>query len=465
MKLNRAFLYSFLLSVICYIIYLSFRGFGWDGDSFIAASQFTKFINLDLFRTIDNGTHPKLFTVILFGSVYQLTGGFYFLTFISIMLNALMIAVIINWVKEAKGFWVIALLGLLINIPWAKIVINCDNPAFSVPLIIFGLYKIYKQQFVFGAVLLVAANLFRPGAEFTIALLLVIELYQKRYTNAGILSIALAIALSHTLWGYLLIYPNKEMFWEQNWKFLTTSENIEKFKYSLIAFVPYIKSVIKQLFTKYSIILIIPAIIGLINIVKNKIKIQKVLLALAATIILPLGTFFYGTEQRALGSKHMVFTIVLPILAAFMFSQSFQSKIKSQMIKISIVVITMFILLFSGFTGNLKQGQFEANPKGGGVINTKHFIDIKTDVSQRYKSDKISALVAENFLTYILLDVGLRLNHIDTVNHVNDINYDTIQQYDLLVFYDNMKINLPLLLSKGFIQKYAHNHSYSYFIK
>jgi len=134
-KKNNLAILTFFIAMLCYFLYNYFRGFGWDGDSFISASQFQKLIGSDLYGLLDGAAHPKLLSIIVFGIIYQFTGGFYVLTIISVFLNALMISVIIKWIDQEKGVWIIALFGFLLNIPWTKIVINCDNPAFSMPLI------------------------------------------------------------------------------------------------------------------------------------------------------------------------------------------------------------------------------------------------------------------------------------------------------------------------------------------
>ena len=185
---NNVFIISLLFSIIVYSIYLAFRGFGWDGDSIISGSQFIKIINRNLYYSpIDGGAHPKILTVLLFGTVYQITGSFYILTFLSIILNSIMVATIIKWIHKERGIWLISIFGLLINIPWAKIVINSDNTAFSIPFIAIGLYYISKNKYVLGTTLFVISNFFRTGSEFIIFILLINDFFKGRYNKIFIL--------------------------------------------------------------------------------------------------------------------------------------------------------------------------------------------------------------------------------------------------------------------------------------
>src|SRR6185369_10816333 len=122
------------------------------------------------------GTHPKILTILVFGIFYQLSHSFVYLTFLAITINSIMVAVICKWVKETGGLWIIALIGLVINYDWSLIVVNCDNPAFSVPFIIFGLYSYYgKNHKITGAILLLVSSLFRPGSEIILLLIMLLE--------------------------------------------------------------------------------------------------------------------------------------------------------------------------------------------------------------------------------------------------------------------------------------------------
>lgn len=461
---NKVLIISFLVSVSCYSIYVIFRGFGWDGDSFISASQYQKLVSSDLYGIIDGGAHPKMLSVLLFGMVYQLSGGFYLLTILAILLNILMIITITSWINQEKGIWLIALIGILINIPWTKIVVNCDNPAFSTPFLIFGLYYISKNRFIEGSTLLIISSLFRSGTEFIIIFVLFKQLFNKNLKNTIILGIAFIISAIHTYWGYLLIYPIRELFWELSWKFLTTPESIAEYQYSINAFIPYINSVMKQLFNKYSILFIIPAIWGTFIIFRRRTIIKFALLIPLASLILPISSFMYGVRHIILETKHMGFTILLPVLAAFSINCSILEKVGSKTKVFITTGVLLLVILFSAFTGNLKQGDYEAHVNGTGVIGWTNFPDIKHDVQSVFLSDKINVLTAYQYLTFIILDIGKYAYNIDVIRDTIEFDYTAINKYDLIVVPKAWSIDSKILSNFGYTIKSINNNSYIYYI-
>ncbi|MFC1593428.1 hypothetical protein ACFL3O_00655 [Candidatus Neomarinimicrobiota bacterium] len=441
-----------------------FRGFGWDGDSFISAAQYQKLIGSDLYGIIDGGAHPKILSVLLFGIIYQLSGGFYLLTIIAVLLNTLMIITITSWINKEKGLWLFALIGVLINIPWTKIVVNCDNPAFSLPFIIFGLYYISKNKFIEGTTFLTISSLFRSGAEVIIIIILFTQLFNKNLKNSIILGLAFVLAAIHTYWGYLLIYPTKELFWKLSWEFITTPESIAKYQYSLTAFVTYISSVIKQLFNKYSILFIIPSIIGMIKLFKKQNSTRYMLLIPIASLILPISSYIYGTAHEILETKHMGYTILIPILASFSVDRSILEKIGSKTKVFITSGILLLIILFSAFTGNLKQGDYEAHVNGTGIIGWTNFPDIKHDVKSIFPSEKINILTAYQYLTFVTLDIGKYANNIDVIRNATEFDFTTITKYNLIVIPKVWTINLKIISNLGYKIKSNNINSYIYFI-
>jgi hypothetical protein len=461
---NKVLIISFLISILCYTVYVLFRGFGWDGDSFISAAQYQTLIGSDLYGIFEGGAHPKILSVLLFGVVYKLSGGFYFLTILSIALNTLMIATIISWIYREDGLWLIALFGLLINIPWTKIVVNCDNPAFSIPFIIFGLFFYSKKRYIFAAFLLTISNLFRSGAEFIIFILLLHQLFNKNPKNIIIFGSALAVSAINTYWGYLLIYPTKELFWELTWKSLRSPEFIAEYQYSLNAFILYIKSIIKQIFTKYNILFIIPCIIGIIKLFRKQNSIKFILLTPLASLISPIGSFIYGVYHNCYETKHMGYTILLPVLAAFSINSSIFEKVKSK-IKVFITsVILLLVILFSAFTGNLKNGEYEAHVNGTGVIGWTNFPDIKHDIKSIFPSEKINILTAYQYLTFTTLDMGKYAYNIDIIRNVTEFNYPTTIKYDLIIIPKAWDVNSARMSSLGYVINSNSNNSYIYYI-
>lgn len=464
-KNNKVLIISLTISISCYIIYVLTRGFGWDGDSFISASQFQKLIGSDLYGMIDGGAHPKLLSILLFGIVYELSGGFFLLTVIAIVLNTLMIMTITFWINQGKGVWLIALVGILINIPWTKIVVNCDNPAFSIPFIVFGLYNISKEKLIKGAIFLTISSLFRTGAEFIIIFILFKQLYNKNLRNTILFFTAFALSAIHAVWGYMLIYQSRELFWELAWEFLTTTSSIEMYKHSFNALIPYLNSIAKQIFNKYSILFIVPSIIGLVKLFKTKKKILYVLFIPLGSLIYPISSFIYGTAHEILETKHMGYTILLPVLAAFSIKNSMFDQISSKTRTYLTSGILFIVILFSAFTGTIKHGDYETHVNGTGRSGWVNFPEIKQEMELIQPSEKLNILTVRGpYLTFILLDVGKYAKNIDVTNNAIDIDYSIIDKYDLIVLPKTWNVDSIRMSNLGFVIKLNINKSYIYYI-
>lgn len=464
-KNNKVLIISLTISISCYVIYVLTRGFGWDGDSFISASQFQKLIGSDLYGMIDGGAHPKLLSILLFGIVYELSGGFFLLTVIAIVLNTLMIMTITFWINQGKGVWLIALVGILINIPWTKIVVNCDNPAFSIPFIVFGLYNISKEKLIKGAIFLTISSLFRTGAEFIIIFILFKQLYNKNLRNTILFFTAFALSAIHAVWGYMLIYQSRELFWELAWEFLTTTSSIEMYKHSFNALIPYLNSIAKQIFNKYSILFIVPSIIGLVKLFKTKKKILYVLFIPLGSLIYPISSFIYGTAHEILETKHMGYTILLPVLAAFSIKNSMFDQISSKTRTYLTSGILFIVILFSAFTGTIKHGDYETHVNGTGRSGWVNFPEIKQEMELIQPSEKLNILTVRGpYLTFILLDVGKYAKNIDVTNNAIDIDYSIIDKYDLIVLPKTWNVDSIRMSNLGFVIKLNINKSYIYYI-
>ena len=150
--------------------------------------------------------------------MYQLTHNFQYLTLLAILLNAFMVATLCFWVSALNGASWIAFLGFSINIDWYQIVVNCDNPAFSIPFAFIGLYLYFHlHREIAGVVSLLVSSLFRPGTEIILFFILFLHLIRKDKADKVTLIAFLAIVIGalHSLYGYLLAYPTKEAFLER----------------------------------------------------------------------------------------------------------------------------------------------------------------------------------------------------------------------------------------------------------
>jgi hypothetical protein len=278
-----------------------------------------------------------------------------------------------------------------------------------------------------------------------------------------VLGLAFVVSAIHTYWGYFLIYQTKELLWELSWNRMITTESLEKYQYSLNALMPYLRSIIRQIFNKYSILFIVPSIFGIAKLLKTQTSIRLIILTPFESLILPIGAFFYGITGNITDAKHMGFTLLLPVLAAFFIDRSVIKKFKPKM-RISITRITwLLVILFSAYTGNLKQGDYESHTNGTGIIGWTSFPDIKHDIVSTFPSKKINVLTAYQYLTFVILDVGKYANNIDVIQKAIDIDYTVITKYSLIVVPKAWGIDSKRMSNLGFTIK-SGNNSYIYFI-
>jgi hypothetical protein len=451
--IDAVFWLSLVLAALCYLIFLMFRGFGWDADSFVSAAQFVKLVNYKLYGTYDFGTHPKLLSIVVFGIIYQLFHSFVPLTFVSIAINSIMVAVICKWVKDTGGVWLIALIGLIVNYDWSLIVINCDNPAFSVPFIIFGLYTYYhNKNRSYGIALLLISSLFRPGAEIILIAMILIE-WKLRNTTPRIwlpLLLVTLICLSHTLFGIYLAYPTKEQFIKLNLLCYPEAEaEIQVYKHSFRALFYYFNSVVHQLTAIPNIIFSIMALTAIPVLVKYKTSILFLVLVPMATLILPLGIFVYGVASiNTLPEKHMEYVIVLPPLAAYSTYIYFYTKrLTPQISAILVAIALLSLFIFCGFTGNRLHGNYEIALEGDGKTPWNHLTEVRKIISREIPKDySYSLLTTGDNLIFSILDAGLSAYHIDLAEDSSkyispQIDYDVIiipQEH--LAYFDNDKL-------------------------
>lgn len=280
---------SIFFFLITYL-FLYFRGFGWDGDTLISGTQFIKLLNPALRGLQDGGTQPKILMMVLVGILSQVDHNFILLTFLCIILNSVMVGVLCNWTKKEGGNWWIVLLAICLNLNYLLLIINCDNPAFSIPFIFFGLYFYFNlKEKLKGILFLVISSFFRPGAELIIIILFLKELYYKnnKYIIQNLL--AISVCFIHSYYGWFLSYPNKEVY------LMTTYRNPHG---KMLAVPLYLKTLYKQLQYPNISLFFGLALFGINNLLKSKRQIVNIILGVVPTIILPIATFIYGVTNH-----------------------------------------------------------------------------------------------------------------------------------------------------------------------
>ncbi len=218
-----------------------------------------------------------MLSIALFGSVYQLTHNFQYLTLLAILLNAFMVATLSLGERTGGASW-IAFLGFSINIDWDQIVVNCDNPAFSIPFAFIGLYLYFHlHREIAGVVNLLVSSLFRPGAEIILVFILFLRFIRKEKADKVTLIAFLAIVMGalHALYGYLLAYPTKEAFLSACVTYFPqASSQIATFQHSPRVIRPYLETAISQAAKPTTLVLLLFAVKGIFEIFRKHIPIS-----------------------------------------------------------------------------------------------------------------------------------------------------------------------------------------------
>lgn len=416
---TKIFWFSFVVTIIFYLLFLSNSGFGWDGDSIISASQFVKLFNPQMHGVYDNGTVPKVFTILTFGFAYQLTDGFVFLTFVSIILNALMVACICKWIYLNNGFWIVSLVGILICTLWTFIVITCDNPAFSIPFLFFGLYYYFEKRKVLpGLIFLVISNFFRPGSEYVIGFIIIIEILKRTDRKVVLLGLlALLIALIHTTYGYTLAYSSKQEFLNKCVLYKEQMpEWIKVYKHSLQAFTPFINSILIQIKSPVIFPFTILFINGLYRIIVEKKSISNLSLIFFATLILPAGAFVYGNIAQIHQAKHMEISLMIIALAAMnplwnikLFENRESYKFRNIILAGFYLMITTLLFHYNSKVAATYNTSFEIKTEGRGIIKWRNILQEKKIVESNFdKKTRYNSLISYGDITFYTLDLGMR---------------------------------------------------------
>jgi len=492
-KNNKIFIIAFLYSSVCFTAFLLYRGFGWDEDSFNSAAQFIKLINYDIYLTKTGSTVPKFLSIIFFGLNYLVFGNFYVLTFICIFFNSFMIAKLCEWIFDCGGDWLIALLGLTINLYYTTLVIGCNNPAFSLPLIFLGLfYYFHKRKKKTGMLLIFMSCLFRPGAEFIISFLLVYEIavlfkilpkfYDKHYVNdktenqiieiqsitntktnnnwknVSLLFIFSVLSVINLKWEYLLGFPTKEVY-------IQCCNLDSSNDYSFYAFVEFFKTIYKYVSKDIvSLMLIIPAFIGLIEIFRNKLNIRYVTISMLSYLVVFAILFIYNSVDMAYEPpQSIIIAIIIPVLSAFSNTNlSYLTKFRYK--PVIMLLLLLFSILFLRISNEYnKDCTYQVNPDGTGIYN--HYgckvvnKIIKNDISEKHK---FHALINENDRIFFVLDCGINAKEIELKDLRMNVQSVTLEDIK------NDKFDVILLrppVDKYFINEAKKMGYNSYFLK
>ena len=365
-----------------------------------------------------------------------------------------MVGYICKWVNDYDGLWWVAFAGILSNLPWALSVIDCDNPAFSMPPLMIGLYYYFhKDKKIIGSFLLLASSLFRPGAEIILLLLLMLEIYRNFYRIKIILVLGFTtlIGFIHSLYGTYLAYPTKQQFIDLCVTYYPEAQSeILKYKHSIHAIEPYLDRTINSI-TNFPIVLFL--LIAIYYLISKKIQYSKlyIIIALVSSLLLPIGTFIYGTINNTDETKLMVYLFVIVFIASLYNPIRNISWLNKLIPKYAIPYLIIFLCIFYMTKGIKFHGKYEVNNNGSGLIPMKQRLLAEDVINNKVRKDtKLNVLITYSDLTFFVLDYGYIAKRIDFYEDISSKS-DSIINYDLIMISGNISRSFSSDLTRDFI--------------
>ena len=347
---------------------------------------------------------------------YLIFGSFHALSIAAILLNAWMIVLLCAWIRDEGGSWFVAWLLLVANIGWNEITVNADNPGFSVPFLMLGLYAFcHRGRQEAGALLLMISSFFRPGAEIVLGVLLLRELIQgNRKVLIG--AAFLLLALVHTFYGSYLAYPSREMYlrlsiYTNYFEDTLDRHVISHYKGSIQVLRPYIRAYHAAVWgSTASALLILPALLGLAEIIRKRSSLGCLVLVPLTSLLYPAGAFLYGVSH-VFASKVFEITLILPVFAAFCDFRA-SAAIMGRWKRAASVAACLALLTWLWYEGGLLRGRYETNAAGLGLINWRSLKGLAEVVHRAGLQGKFSVTVDVPDLTFMVLDNGFQLKNL-----------------------------------------------------
>jgi hypothetical protein len=251
-------------------------------------------------------------------------------------------------------------------------------------------------------------------------------------------SILFIIALTHSLFGYLLSYHSKEDFLEKCvWYGKHTKRFIPYYQYSYHAIFPFIKSMYRQVFSFDVLPFLLLGISSLFRYPKNYFTFLSFAVLLIPTIILPVTTFMYGSNMQVTPNKHTEIVFFLILLSAYspLFNSnhlnSFITKRVTSILFISALAVVICILGYRYTIGaQLTSHSYEIKNDGHGIIPWKNLSE-ESSLFQKTNpaSDHYPCLTDLDDLTFFTLGFGMRAQKIDII----ELKSDTSMDYDVIL--------------------------------
>jgi hypothetical protein len=176
------------------------------------------------------------------------------------------------------------------------------------------------------------------------------------------------------------------------------------------------------------------------------------MLAPLATIILPIGTYIYGTTVSTTFDKIMETSIILPAisstnqLANYIFDEFIAYK---KSIVIGLYILTCCFLIYAG---TILTSFYEVNNDGTGGMKWKQLNDANIIINSSIdKNVKINALISLNNRFFFMLDNGLRSRKIDVIEYESKTSISA-NKYDIIFIPSSYVSYLPANFFGEFIK-------------
>jgi hypothetical protein len=238
--------------------------------------------------------------------------------------------------------------------------------------------------------------------------------------------------------------------------------DIAIYKHSAKAIIPFLNTVYEHVTGKYNILFLLLSIISIKKLIQDRNDLAYIMLAPLATIILPIGTYVYGTTVSTTFDKIMEITIILPAISSSNQLANYVLDKFEVFIKSIILILYIVTCCFLMYAGTLLKSFYEVNNDGTGGMKWKQLTEanriINTSIDKNVKFD---ALISFNNLFFFVLDNGLRARKIDVIEYESEESM-SVNKYDIIIIPSSYVSRLPASLFDDFIKydKIANNNVY-----
>jgi len=217
---NKLFFHT-LIFFFLFLLTLSIRGSGWDGDSIVNIAQFKKIFFSQLFGIPDMGTTPKLLPILIFGSFNFFFDSYsiHWPVMLIISFSLAKASLMENRLGGGNIWFILPFISpaLVFNI------LSADNPALAIAFYMLSLCSFFNKKILISFIFLLLAEFSRPGYFMLMFLTLIFLLsnqtlkFKKHKFQIFLIFTLFFVALTHSLFLYKLAYSNFFEYSLNNW--------------------------------------------------------------------------------------------------------------------------------------------------------------------------------------------------------------------------------------------------------